>query len=225
MLLPFFSHVRQSIVVGQVWQTIRTTSAQSQRMLTTPKEKKIRHYQNINLWARHPYLVFEEQFSCTIKFSLCLVWRLFEEQNKSKKNVSPFQTLFCYGLNNSRPLCVQIRLVSDLLSFALILFSMLCDRKQCMWVYILSRKQEILSNWDSDDRIQKLWSIYPTPYHERASKGKKRMGQVSWDKTTETTINFPIYWDWTSVWVGSCVFTQNLPQFFRSRNFEHLQNV
>ena len=96
-----------------------------------------------------------------------------------RKIYPPFRPdpLFCYGLNNSRPLCVQIRLVSDLLSFALILFSMLCDRKQCMWVYILSRKQEILSNWDSDDRIQKLWSIYPTPYHERASKGKKEWGK------------------------------------------------
>ena len=31
------------------------------------------------------WLVFEEQFSCTIKFSFCLVWRLFEEQNISKK--------------------------------------------------------------------------------------------------------------------------------------------
>ena len=43
---------------------------------------------------------------------------------------------------------------------------------------------------------------------------EKRMGQVSWDKTTETTINFPIYWDWTSVWVGSCVFTPNCSRFF-----------
>ena len=148
-------------------------------MLTTSKQKKIRHYQNINLWARHPYLVFEEQFSCTIKFSLCLVWRLFEEQNISKKNISPFQT---------GPLV--------LLWFKQLKTS-LCSNSACLWSFIFcldlvqhAMRQEtmhvgVYTFKETRDSLQlRFWWPYtkiviylPHSLSWKSVKGKKEWGK------------------------------------------------